>query len=324
MINEHVEQTIDILIADADFLSANAPVFSDPNIKWTADTVLGPAGKAGLFLLHIIDYLVTEPFLDMEADLLRLCITAPEKASKLKASLFDAATKTKVSYQYLLVEDSFYCDFSYFVFIYTLFLDAKIKGAVVADMGTQLFTFLYTDFEIIRLPENSKDIERKITLARDLYDKNPIDSVKDFISRCFHWAEYINNHLQWKDSNDSMLTIGDIGQKRLILIYYYCAGKAFGRITLENYIRFFQGERQPSLTVLNKEFFHTMVYAVYLSLGAMSPREEWLNRVLANAELDRANYMSTVGRIKALESNAKQVPGKLLRRFHDLRNILEG
>ena len=78
-----------------------------------------------------------------------------------------------------------------------------------------------------------------------------------------------------------MLTIGDIGQKRLILIYNYCA-------------------------------------------GAMSPREEWLNRVLANAELDRANYMSTVGRIKALESNAKQVSGKLLRRFHDLREILEG
>ena len=95
-------------------------------------------------------------------------------------------------------------------------------------------------------------------------------------------------------------------------------------ITLEDYIRFFQGERQPSLTVLNKEFFHTMVYAVYFEPRRNSPREEWLNRVLTNAELDRANYMSTVGRIKASESKyPKRESGKLLRRFHDLREILD-
>lgn len=315
MINKDIDKTLDLLVKDGDFL-AN---FEDKLENFTSSSTTEEEQrqmirKAWVFLLHIIDYYVTVQLIDMEADLYRMCQRDPVKAAKVADSLQKAAFTIKVNYQSLCKEGTIYDNerISIFVTQYAMVLASKLDSDGGKKFPASPWVFLtYEDVELISAGDDRSQIEKKLDTCQKL--KFTLDSIRDFISSCFHWADEMNFALK---SMQSERAIVDIDLLKLERVYGYCNNIAFHNLTLEQFASAIRNIDKPKYCIQNADCFYALVLALYNAMGPLGSRDRWLTSVLQNFELESSNYYNAKRRIEN-----KTTP-KLCERYDKIMELL--
>lgn len=321
MINEHLDRTIATLMSDADFLSdfpEKLRSFNDQDK--TIEDQKAMIKRAAVLILHIIDYCVTSSVIDMDADISRYCQRYPAEAKKFREKLNMAGLSLKENYQYLFKDGTVYTEkIAMFSFIYSLFLGISIDirhGADVNQITPPPFGYLfmdYTEFEFISAVDDTV-LEKKFQLSKDL--NFTLDSVKEFIDNCFKWSDKIQECLE---RSFSMRTTINIAPEKLYRLHDYCNAVAYTNTTPEKFAKALMGYSIPDFHVIHHDFFYSVVYALYLALGPLCPRDPWLRDTLARFELPDKDYYNAKSRIVGDRQNTT----KIKKRFLEIQGILE-
>lgn len=315
MINKEIDKTLDLLVKDGDFL-ANFDEKLENFMSVSQEEQLHMIRKVWLFLFHIIDYHVTLQMIDMDADIYRLCQRDPVKASKLAGCLQKAALTMKVNYQYFCKEGTIYDneEIGRFILLYYLALKTRSwpdndKDKMPAPYPACLLT--YDDIEFIFAGGDQDLIDKKLKACLKL--NFTLDSIRDFISSCFHWADEMNFALK---SMQSERTIVDIDLHKLERVYGYCNNLAFHNLTLEQFASAIRNIDKPKYCIQNADCFYALVLALYNAMGPLGSRDRWLPSVLKNFGLKSRNYCNARKRIQE-----KTTP-KLCERYDKIMELL--
>jgi len=78
------------------------------------------------------------------------------------------------------------------------------------------------------------------------------------------------------------------------------------------------GQIRPTFHIIHRDFFYSILYALYINLGPLCPRDQWLRDTLERFELSDKDYHSTKSR---LDGKGKKTD-KLIERFEEILSIL--
>lgn len=295
MINENIEQSIEILEKDASFIANIKNVISrasDPTVS--QDEVKADVKKAHSLLLHILDYCVTLGMIDMDADLLRLCIEKPLLAKRFSKTLNSVGVVLKQNYQYLCKEGTLYNEgLPFFKQYYALALDAAIKKSAVSTVIPD-YVIDFNNMEFIRATNKDTLIKKLELLDKTEFD---IEAVRKFIDNCLSWSDTIDNYLKRAGTDRTIL---DMDDTILRSIFDFCGRNVFSSSsTSEAFVKAIKNIQTPTFQVQIKDYFYTLVLALYDSLGPLSPRDAWRDEVLKAFGLEAANYRNAKSRIKS-------------------------
>lgn len=321
MINEHLDKTIATLISDADFLSdfpEKLRSFNDQDK--TIEDQKAMIKRAAALILHIIDYCVTSSVIDMDADISRYCQRFPAEAKKLREKLNMAGLSLKENYQYLFKDGTVYTDhMAIFSFMYGVFLGISIDvrhGADVNQITPPPFDYLFMDlseFEFISAVDDTV-LEKKFQSAKNL--NFTLASVREFIDNCFKWSDKIQECLERSFSTRTTI---NIAPEKLYRLHDYCNCHAYTSTTPEKFAKALMGYSNPDFHVIHHDFFYSVIYALYLALGPLCPRDPWLRDTLERFELPDKDYYNAKSRIVGDRQNTT----KLKKRFLEIQGILE-
>lgn len=315
MINKDIDKTLDLLVQDGEFLGNfenKLESFASPSTtKEEQNQMIRQAWK---FLFHIIDYYVTFHLFDMDADLYRLCQKDPVKASKVADSLQKAAFSMKVNYQSLCKEGTIYDKpgINGFVPLYIMALDMRLQPSGDKMLASLPMIFLtYEDIEFFSVGGDQNLIKQKLKACQGVHFT--LDTIKEFISNCFRWADEMNFALK---SMQSERTIVDIDPHKLERVYEYCKDVAFNNLTLEQFAAAIRNIDKPKHCIQNADCFYALVLALYNAMGPLGSRDRWLTSVLQNFELESSNYYNAKRRIEKKET------AKLCKRYNIIMELL--
>lgn len=323
MINTNINKTIDLLISDGKFIEElqeqiNAYNSPQTNEKQKIEIIK----KCSLLNFRIIDYIVSSHLIDMEADLLRLCEEDPIKARKYKDSINNAALAYKKNYQILYDNpSSIFAWFDIMLITYRQFLAIKLDNAPASLIGPSLaaMNISFEDIEFVSSGNDRDVLEQKFQIAKNLNLEKK--NVIDFIERCFHWADAIDDILSRQKSDR---TIVDIKPIVIQNIYNYCKGEAFDCASIADFEKVITNRcTQPSFKILNKEFFYTLLYAIYSSLGVISQRDAWVHSILRCFDLEDKDYYAAKSRIDSRDPLKKNQYTKQQIRFEEIIKLLQ-
>lgn len=315
MINEYLDKTISAIKSDAEFMQDFPQKLATPGADMNS-----MIRRAAILILRIIDYYVTSSLIDMDADISRLCQKSPREAAKFREDLNAAGLSLKNNYQYLFKEGTIYTDgISIFPIQYAMFLGMSIDvkhGLDINKLPPIPFgpIFLdYSEFELI-YTDDDNILEQKFQKARHL--NFTLETVKDFINKCFEWSDKIQECLDRAGLNKVVI---NIAPDKLYRLHSYCNGKAYTNTTPEKFATVIMGYSMPDFHVIHKDFFFSVLYAIYITLGPLCPRETWLKGLLSKLELPENDYYNAKSR---LEGKGKHT-AKLIERYLEIKRILE-
>lgn len=315
MINEYLNKTISAIRSDAEFIKDFPQKLATPGVD--VDYMIR---KASILILRIIDYYVTSSLIDMDADISRLCQQSPAEAMKYREELNAAGLNLKNNYQYLFKEGTIYTDeMSIFPFQYAMLLGITLDvkhGADINELKPIPFGAIFLDYSEFELIYTDDDniLEQKFQKAKDLIFT--LETVKDFINKCFEWSDKIQECLDRAHSNKTVI---NIDPNKLYRLHIYCNGQAYTSTTPEKFSTAIMGYSLPDFHVIHKDFFYSVLYAIYMVLGPLCPRDAWLRSVLSKFELPENDYYNAKSR---LEGKGKHT-SKLIERYLEIRRILE-
>jgi len=321
MINDHLDKTIACLVADAEYLSDfefKLESFNAPGT--TAKDQQEMVNSAFVLILHIIDYYVTVDIIDMEADIYRFCQKDPGGAAKFAEKINKAGINLKCNYQRFFKEGTIYTGAiktfpTFYAMLIGLSIDIK-HGANPAALlpNIPLMNLRYEDIEFIAAADD-EILEKKFKSAKKL--EFTLDSIKDFINDCFKWSDMMKDYLDRAFAGKNFISF-DVN--RLSKLHLYSNGKAYTNTSAEHFAQALTGQARPTFHIIHRDFFYTILYALYVNLGPLCPREQWLRDVLDRFELSDKDYYSTKSR---LEGKGKKTD-KLIERFEEIQSILQG
>ncbi len=316
MINEKTQESLAIVEKDASFMKGIKEViqnFAKPGL--TREEGLKYIKSAYAFILHVLDFYVTIDMMDMDADLLRLCVEDPQKASKFRESLNDAALSLKQNYQYLCKDGTLYGPDGlpgfkiYYAIVLSIYLEGQESGK---DIILPDFFVSFSELEFLKVGDDSEQLQKKLEHLQQV--EFSITNIKQFIDNCFQWSDKISEYLTRMRANK---TVYEINRQTLNSIHAECNGVVYYDTTADEFARAIMNFEKPSFHLKNKDCFYAVLYALYENMGPLSKREQWLNAVLSSFELDRPNYSSTVNRIKSNKTE------KLNKFYQKIISILE-
>lgn len=242
------------------------------------------------------------------------------EAMKFREDLNAAGLNLKNNYQYLFKEGTIYTDgISIFPVCYAMFLSISLDVKRGADINKLKPipvgpVFLdYSEFELI-YTDDENILEQKIQKAEKL--NFTLETVKDFINKCFEWSDKIQECL---DRACSKKTVINIDPNKLYRLHIYCNGQAYTSTTPENFSKAIMGYSLPDFHVIHKDFFYSVLYAIYTILGPLGPRDAWLRSILSKFGLSENDYYNAKSR---LDGKGKHT-SKLIERYLEIRRILE-
>lgn len=319
MINENLEQSIEILEKDGLFISnIKSIITSTSNPAATQDEVSANVKKAHSLILHILDYYVTVSLIDMDADLLRLCIDKPLQAKRLSRTLNNVGITLKQNYQYLCKEGTLYNEgLPLFKYYYSLALQTAINETVIASTVPN-FVVEFKDIEFIKTADKTTRMKKLELLSKIEFD---LESIKRFIDSSLSWADKIENYLARAGSNRTIL---DMDDTILMSIYDFCGKNVFSQSsTPEDFAKAIKNIKTPTFQVQEKDHFYALVLAIYNSLGSLAPRDAWRDEVLKAFELNPANYRSAKSRIESEDKEKAKKTKKLKDLYNNILEIIQ-